>query len=416
MLFASIGLSRADVTYSYVAGNQDGTVGSADGTASWTGVAGTVVNIPVYLHEEVTQTNTVGNAQTSIINMAFYKPPIAPSTNSALQFNGVGSIGMSFVATGVSAGGTASQIGSASEVVWTPAGAANGQSIPGIANTTGFSFGPQFGGTFDNSAQNGNDSQPGGSDLATIYQNVNNPSGLNGNNLQVTTTLESSAQNGQTNTINKGAITKDSLTLPNTSTALAGTSYIGSGNVLIGTVNVTIGQGQTTFKVGGLSNSKLVAPTDANFNPSFEGVPLTSYGIAAGTYSGATTPVSQTNTNTILGMNILSDTVRGAVLLDVTYNASSNQHQTTNAYNTWLSASIHGNGGTGTIPGGSPIAGPSATPATNSFIPYFTSDSTPFTVTVGTATVPEPSSMALCGLLTMGGAWFASKRRRKIAA
>ena len=417
MLFASIGLSRADVTFSYVAGNPDGSVGAADGTATWSGASGTVVSVPVYLLETVTQTNTVGNAQTSIINMAFYKPPIAPAVNSVLQFNGVGSVGMSFVQSALSPGGVSSQIGQASDVEWTPAGSANKLGLPGVANTTGFTYGAQFSGSFDLTGLSTNGGPTAGaSDIATVYQNLNNPTtGFNGNNLQVTTTFESGASNGNSKTVTKGAIT-NGATLTNTSTALTGTQYVGTGVVLIGTVNITIGQGQTTFKVAGLSSSQLVAPTNANFDPNFDGGTLSSYGIAAGTYSGAATPISQTVTNTVLGNNALSDGIRNAVLLDVTYNAQSNQHQTTNAYNTWLSAAIHGTGGTGVPPGGSPIAGPNATPATNSFIPYFTADSTPFTVIVGTATVPEPSSMALCGLLSMGGAWFAAKRRRKIVA
>ena len=77
ILFASIGLSRADVSYSYVAGNPGetlpvynftgdrmtystigGTTSTTGGTAVWTGTPGTQVSIPIYFLETVTPTAT----------------------------------------------------------------------------------------------------------------------------------------------------------------------------------------------------------------------------------------------------------------------------------------------------------------------------------------------------------------------
>ena len=107
------------------------------------------------------------------------------------------------------------------------------------------------------------------------------------------------------------------------------------------------------------------------------------------------------------------------------------QFSTTNAYNTFVNsfnAQVNGAG----APQGSNhlLAGPGISNSTggvnnfpgNSAFPlsrdfYYTgAAASSFTLVVGTASVPEPSSMALCGLLTAGGAWFAAKRRKAAVA
>jgi hypothetical protein len=414
-LFASIGLSRADVTFSYVAGQPGETAGATvsttGGTAAWTAAPGTVLNIPIYLLETVTPTPTnTGNATTSLIDLAFYAPK-----SSLVSFTGLGSVGVAFVQTGQS-GGTAAQIGVASEQVFTPSGAANGLGIPGLANTSGFTFGPQFSGNqLDlTGVGNGGPGMSGTTDLSQIYQNLNNPAtGFNNNNVQVVETLAQSTENGGTKTVAKGAITNGATLVNN------GTTYVGTGVILIGTVNVTVGTGKTTFQAGPLTmtSSNLVAPTSSTFDPTFDGAKLSSINGAlypAGTFSGQTTAASGSNSSSFIGINAFSNGSTKAIELDIPYPSTTpgtpgnGLFNTTNTLDTFLSVALHGTT--------SAIAGPSATPAGSSFIPFYGSDASPFTVTVAPATVPEPSSMALCGLLSLGGAFYAARRRRKVVA
>jgi hypothetical protein len=436
MLFASIGLSRADVTYSYVAGNPGesvpvmgvggGTTSVTGGTAAWTGTTGQVLQIPIYLLETVTPTASVtGNATTSIINTYW--------TDNNSAFVGVGSVGFGLAQTGLASGATTSQIGSASDVVWTPPSGAAGNKVggtpfPGVQNTTGFTFGDQFAGTFTlrspGTATGGNVANrtgvQGGSDLSVIYQNLNNANGYNGNNLQVAASLEQTGTNGQNNTISQGATT-NGLTLsgPNG-------NYVGTGVVLVGTVSVTVGTGKTTFQLTPLGSSQLTGPTSSSFNPSFDGFLLarTNTGsstnglsYAVGQFSGLPTPLSGGTQDTILGNNVLSNGTTNNVSLDQSFAAinGNNPRGSSSTFDTWISLASFNNGDQ-PLTGPNIMDGGAGSTSLVSSIPYYGANSTPFTITVtGPAAVPEPSSMALCGFLTLAGGCVAAKRRRKVA-
>jgi hypothetical protein len=427
--FSSIGLSHADVTFSYVAGNPGetlpvynstfqtfttvgGTTSTTGGTSNWTAPTGTQLSIPIYFLETVTQTATTTNAQTSIINQYWNG-----------QY-GVASVGFGLSQTGAT--GIKSQIGNASEVIWTPPSTAAGNqdsahnALPGVANTTGFTFGQQFAGpnSFSYRGPGSTTSSAagpiltafGGSDLSVIYQNLNQANGMNGNNLQVVASFSQNGENGNPNNVHQGALT-NGQNLMNGST-----KYVGTGVVLIGTVNITVGTGTTTFTLSPLASSKLTAPTDPLFNPTFDGYQLAttnqlvnsthpngltnisaSSGYTVGQFSGLDTPISNSATQSLFG-----NVAFGQISPDVSLTTS----PAGKSINVWTSLDNSNNGD-------APISGPDHPGgATLSTIGAYTASPSSFTITVGPAAVPEPSSMALCGLLTLAGGWYAAKRRK----
>jgi len=364
--FAAVSQSRADVTYSYIADS-----------SSYVGVAGTTADVKLYLLETVTPTSSGGrNPATSIVNMYFQDPTFANP-----DYTGVAQIGLGV--TQVSVTGTKSQI--LGGPIYTPDGAK-----PGIQNNAGFTFSTAFQYTYSSGG-----SKTGGNGLSQLYLNLDdkNNSAGNGNNMQVAAGLGQGQSAGGFDAAN-GVLTDAPY--------VGGSKPYGTGKILVGTLHIQVGSGTTTFKVTPLAQTALqvgstVQPQSAVNN----GVTLT-------TVSGSDSRLNGSTGTTLLTTQIFNNPgVSNAVPLDVTN--QSEKYTGSATYNSYNSI----NDIPTTPPSGQ--AGPTAGPAkgTTSFLPYWTASTTPFAFTVGTAAVPEPSSMALCGLITAAGAAYGVKRRRK---
>ena len=342
--------AHADVTYNYIAG-----------ASSYTGTSGvTVVSVPIYLQETVTAT---GTDQTSLIDRVFTQ---AAFTNA---FTGISSVGVAVEQTAQS-GATPAQI--QGPVVVTP----TGEGFSGIQNNAGFTFAPDF------------QYSGMGSSASVLYQNVNVAStGFNGNNLQVKVALL--ATNSTIGSVNS----QDGETTQSNATYTAGngaTGRYGSGKILIGSLSIKVGSGTTTFQVEPLAASTFQNPSTSTFNG------VTNDG-THGTGSGLTTSLSGINTATVLAANVFPTSNSAKILLDSSYTSSSTQiggNASEDTYNTVNEIN--------------PIKGPDAVPASSSFLPFYTANATPFVFTV--AAVPEPGSLALCGLIALVGGGFAARR------
>jgi len=376
LLFAATCHSFADVTYSYVAEN-----------SSYTGTPGQIVDVKLYLQENVTATSSGGrNATTSIINMAFQTP------DQSSAYTGVATVGLGVNQTGLSAGGTTSQIQGPS--VFTPGGAK-----AGVQNNAGWNFATAFQYTYNSSG-----SKTGGAGVSSIYQNLtdNLHPAFSGNNIQIVAGLNGTSAGGF----------DPNFAVPTDATITGGGTY-GSGRVLVGTLHIMVQNGTTSFEVVPLALSSLTGK--------------------AGTVSAVNnnTAISSTGTNSALNGSKVSTIlatqafnlqknsdgsgVTNNVYLDQTYQGNPYVNETGTSVKRQDSATFDtynnvndANAFTG------PTAGPSHAPATSSFLPFYNASATPFTFTV--AAVPEPSSMALCGLITAAGAAYGVKRRRKAIA
>jgi len=446
VLFSSFVAARADVTYSYQTGtaffDQTGTTGvntftdqfnasnqptnvsggfatgvapnwSNLGTApagttvqssgvAYTGTAGQQISIPIYLVETVNNSATQGalSTNTSIINRYFIN---SPSFSQA--FVGLASASFSVEQTG------AAQASSGSPVVSQILGGqvTTPSSIPAVPNTPGFTFGRGWTASFTSSSS-ASTSAPGGpwtergaTGVAQLYSNItdNTAGAVSGNNLQVSTHLN-------TNTSLTAASANNGVLTDAPFQATSGTTGVyQTGKILIGIMNLTIGNGFTTFNLGYAGNANLVG----TLNTKYDGDKKITTGVA--TPLSGKDSAGKIKSDTLLVMNAFSDGTSGNSILDYSYNSGSTQKAANSGYDTWTSF-LRFNAGDDAI------AGPDAAGASpkNSFIPYYASNSTPFLFTVGTETpaVPEPSSMALCGLLTALGTGYAVKRRRKLAA
>ena len=293
----------------------------------------------------------------------------------------------------------------------------------GVANSTGWTFGQAFSGSLSyvgpgsstSTAGGATITATGGDDLSVLNQNLNQPNGMNGNNLQVVASFGQNPENGNPGTGKKGVITNGQNMMNGS------TKYVGTGVVLIGTVNVTIGTGTTTFTLTPISASKLTAPTDPLFNPMFDGYQLattnhavnpsnpngltnsTTGGYTIGQYSGQPTTISNTINNTLFGNSNFGNISPDTSLTTSPAGAS---------IDLWTSLANK-------KAGDAPISGPGLRVRRRiaaSTVGAYTANPAAFTITVGPAAVPEPSSMALCGLLIGAGGWVAAKRRRKAIA
>jgi len=432
---ATVGLVRADVSYYYALGQSysgavtaDGSDPNAgtglanltnDGTSSghaYVQTAGTRMNIPMYLVEVVTPGNVSPNVNTSMINMYFTtsnKSNFAGGVNSLSA--AIDQAAAAFSPTGGSVGTSQIRGGSTSTLTK--------QNQPGQPNTGGFTFGKYWSYNFTI----GTTATNGGSSTSQLFTNINDTTtGFNGNNLQVSTLLGTSqAQFAQPNGVRAsnslGVMTDATFTPTNASNPnnpYAGGTY-GTGKILIGTVSITVGAGVTKFRYGPSTMAQLVE----NGNETWAGSPNPQSGI---------TSLSSTSQST-LAQSDSSFTTTNAVSLDRTYNSDPTHtfHHTSSLYNTYTSIVEYGNGGNNGQPpddpnpllsspfGAIPVAGPNSPSHADSFIPYYTgTDNQVVTFFVGSEApaVPEPSSMALCGLLTAFGAGYAVKRRRKALA
>jgi PEP-CTERM motif len=355
----AVGPAHADVTYTYIAG-----------ASSYTGTSGsTVVSVPLYLQEMVTAS---GSDQTSLIDRVFAQ------TGFHNVYYGVSSIGVAVEQTAQS-GTTPAQI--QGPVIVSPTlGAYNG-----IMNNPGFTFAPDF--LYGPLTQGGvSGTFSGASKASVLYQNVNQANGLNGDNLQVQVAL--------LGTSSSAGLTSQNGEVTNTG---SGTDTFGTGKILIGTLSILVGSGTTTFQVEPLANSHFTNPATSTFNT------LTNNG-SNGTGPGATS-LSGVNTATVLAANMFpltSNTSNTTILLDQSNNPQtrnpSASYDTFNTINSTL---------------GTPTAGPDASSPGSSFLPLYSSPGTVFVFTV--AAVPEPSSLALCGLAVAAGAgWTARRRNRKV--
>jgi hypothetical protein len=356
----AVGPAHADVMYNYVAG-----------ASSYTGVSGvTMVSVPIYLQETVT---TTGTNQTSLIDRVFEQPGFQN------VFYGVSSIGVAVEQTGQSGGVTPAQI--QGPVIVTP----NPGAYNGIMNNAGFTFAPDF--VYNGLMQGGvSGTFNGGSSASILFQNVNDSNGFNGNNLQVKVALLAGV-----NSMGGSGINAQNAEVTNNGT---NTDTFGTGKILIGTLTIKVGSGTTTFQVEPLASSHLTNPASSTFNT------LTNNG-TNGTGVGPTS-LSGVNTGTVLAANMFpltADTTNKTILLDVSYTTQTRNGSA--SYDTY-----------NTINSTTPTAGPDVLPTpTTSFLPFYTANATPFVFTV--AAVPEPSSMALCGLIAVVGAGYAARRRRR---
>ena len=256
----------------------------------------------------------------------------------------------------------------------------------GVANSTGFTFGPDFQYTFN---QNGVGQLTGGGPQSILYQGVNDPNGANGNNLQVKAAFSTSGANSNLG-FNKqnGELTDGNYNFT--------TDTYASGMILIGTLRIFPGTGTTSFKVVPLATTNMTNPSSSTFNTLSNQTAL-----FPGTGAGLTTRLSSGGDGlpaTVLAANMFGST---PVDLDTSYNSQTRSGST--AFNTFNSI----NSATAT-------AGPNASPASTSFLPFYTADPTAavFTVTA----IPEPGSMALCGLAVIAGAgYFGRAQKRNLA-
>ena len=344
----------ADVGYSYVADQ-----------ASYSGVIGSTVSVKLYLVESVTQS---GADQTSLINRYF------TNADFSVTYSGLSSVGLGVEQTGLTNGGTTSQILGPS--IFTPSNVG----YNGVANNAGFTFGPDFTYNFTQKTLAGGSMQlSGASGASALDQNLNDPvTGYNGNNLQVKVAL------GPTNSVNNYNMQNGVLT---DAPYDAVNDAYGSGKILVGTLTIAVGKGTTTFQVKPLAQTTLTANAQATFNT----VVLNG---AFGSTPGNATLLSGSTTATTLSMTAYG----GPVNLDLSYTSATRaSNASINSFNTINSAL--------------PVDGPLLTPATASSLPFYTASGSVFTFTV--AAVPEPGSIALCGLLVALGA--VRLRRRRVA-
>ena len=209
-----------------------------------------------------------------------------------------------------------------------------------------------------------------------IFQNVNDPTGVSGNNLQVKAALTGSPSNADID-MQQGANTDV------------------NGKILIGTLKIYSGVGATTFTVEPLASTNFTNPASSTFNTlsnQTSGAP--------GTAVNATTPLSGANptagVSTVLAANMFGST---PINLDQSYN--SNTRPSSASYNTFVSLASM-----------TATAGPNAVPPSSSMLPFYTASTPPFFAFTVTA-VPEPGSLMLCGLLAVTGAGLETRRRAK---
>ncbi|HEX3314967.1 MAG TPA: PEP-CTERM sorting domain-containing protein [Gemmataceae bacterium] len=358
VLLAAVRDVGADVGYSYVADQ-----------ASYSGITGSSVSVKLYLVESVT---SGGSDQTSLINRYF------TNADFSVTYSGIASVGLGVEQTGLSSGGASSQILGPS--IFTPVG---NPGIPvgynGIANNAGFTFAPNFTYNFTQNTSGGQVPMTGGSGFSQLDQNLNDPiTGFNGNNLQVKAALGLLNSNNNYNMQN--GILTDAAYVP------ASDIYL-SGKILVGTLSIVVGKGTTTFAVKPLAQTTLTANPSATFNTI---VLNGAFGSAPGTVTG----LSGSTSATTLSMTAYG----GPVSLDQSYTSATRpSNASIDSFNT--------------INSGLPVAGPLLTPATASSLPFYTASGSPFVFTV--ASVPEPSGIALCGLLVALGAF--RLRRRRVA-
>jgi len=436
-LLATVGLARADVSYYYALGaayiGGDGTIaGSAvptnggdpspgtglnnltntatTGGHFYQGNAGDIINIPIYLVEKVDSGNVAPNTNTSIINRYFQ------TANQSAKYMGVTSLSFAIEQSAAAYSPSNNTFGT-SQILGGPTSTLNKSAEGGQPNTAGFVFGKFFQYTFDTTNTIG---ALGGSKTSQLYTNINDPvassgiagTGFNGNNVQASTALNGAALNrmpqagNRAATDNLGVITDATFVPNNAGNKFAGGTY-GTGKILIGTVSMTVGAGVTQFRLGPSTNANMQGTAATTW----DGSPNPSAG---------TTSLSSTSQST-LALSDVSFTTSNPTSLDRSYNASSPAgfHNTSSLYDTFTSINEFSQGNYNGTTGEVPLAGPHASPASNSYIPYYTgTDNQITTFFVGTEApaVPEPSSMALCGLLTAFGAGYFVKRRRKALA
>jgi hypothetical protein len=352
MIIAAADLARADVGYSYIADQ-----------ASYSGIAGSLVTVKLYLVESVSQS---GANQTSLINRYFATPDFS------MTYSGLSSVGVGVEQTGLSNGGTTSQILGPS--IFTPSNVG----YNGVSNNAGFTFGPDFTYNFTQRVGSNNVPMTGGSSASRLYQNIDDPTtGFNGNNLQVRAAL------GTTNSVNFYNLQNGVPT--NAPYDTAGDRY-GTGKILIGSLSISVGKGTTTFQIKPLAQTMLTNNTTSTFNT----IAVTGL---VGAQPGTVSTLSGSGG---AGQTTLAATVfGGSVSLDQSYTSDTRPHSITyNSFNTVSSQY--------------PVAGPST--GTASSLPFYTASSTPFTFTV--VAVPEPSSIALCGLLSIAVVAGVRRKRR----
>jgi hypothetical protein len=347
---------KADIGYSYVADQ-----------ASYSGLPGSTVSVKLYLVETVTPS---GTNQTSLINRYF------ANSNFSITYSGVSSIGLGVEQTGQS-GSVRSQILGPSIFSPTIVG------YNGVANNAGFTFGPDF--TYVDFTQNtsgGPVKMTGGSSIAMLYQNLNDPiTGFNGNNLQVKAALVGNA-NSMTGYNNQNGVLTDAVYDPVN-------DVYSSGKILVGTLSISVGQGATTFQVKPLAQTTLQAGPTTSFNT----IPLNG---AFGSTSGTTTVLSGTSPSFAPATLLAVTAFGGAMNLDQSYTDGSRPSSASfNSFNSVSSLA--------------PVTGPFTIPATSSALPAYAGTGSIFTFSV--ASVPEPSSFVLGGLLAAAGAVRLLRRR-----
>jgi hypothetical protein len=351
-VLAAVRSACADVGYSYVADQ-----------ANYTGVAGSIVTVKLYLVETVTQS---GTNQTSLINRYF------ANSDFSVTYNGLSSVGIGVEQTGLSGGGVTSQILGPS--IFTPTAGYNG-----VSNNAGFAFGPDFTYNFTQKVNGTNVPMTGGSKASVLYQNLNDPAtNFNGNNIQVKAALVSGNSINNENSQN-GVLTDAQYNQP-------GDSF-GTGKILIGTLSIAVGQGTTTFQVKPLAQTALTATPTTSFNT------ITLNG-ALGSTAGTVTTLSGATGQTTLTVPAFG----GPVDLDQNYLSAT--RPTSAAFNSFNTAAS-----------GVAVSGPSLSPATSSSLPFYTGTSEAGVFTFSVASVPEPSSIVLCGFLAAVGAVRAWRRR-----
>jgi hypothetical protein len=361
LFIVSVNQTFADVTYSYVTD-----------LGAYSGPPGTPISVQLFLKETVT---SVGNDTTSLINRTF----ATDKFNSENLFTGLASVGVAVQQTTLSAGGTASTIGNGQVIVTPSAGSYNG-----VGNTNGFTFGPNFQYTF---TQNSVGQLTGGGPQALLYQNVNDAGGSNGNNLQVKAAFNTNGVNSDQGFNKQNGVITDA-------TYNGVSDTYSTGMILIGTLHIYPGAGTTTFKVVPVSTTSMTNPNASTFNT------LSNQAVGfPGTGAGLPTRLSPGGDG--LPGTVLAANMFGSAPIDLDTSYTSQTRSGSTAYNTFNSI----NSTTAT-------AGPNASPASTSFLPFYSADPTAavFTVTA----VPEPGSLALCGLLAFAGAGYAGRRKRNL--